>query len=272
MSRQINATVFIEGLGLIGPGFTGWPESKALLNSGTNFDLVPVKVPVPDCLPAAERRRVGNQVKLALAVGREAVEHSGQNASQLPNVFTASQGDGDNCHAICEVLAGPDRLISPTRFHNSVHNAAAGYWGIAMKCMAPSTSLCAFDGSFSAGLLEATSQSLSQQTACLLVSSDTPYPEPLNTARPMAFSLAVGMVINPVQSEKSIAKLSLSLTQEAPNRLSAAHWEHIRLSSPSARCLPLLSAIASPDAEVKIIHLNYLSDCSLTIQFEKISL
>lgn len=271
MSSQDSATVFLEGLGMIGPGFTGWHETKTLLNTGAAFDLVPAKVTAPEFLPAAERRRVGNQVKLALAVGREAVEHAGQDASQLPNVFTASQGDGDNCHAICEVLAGPDRQISPTRFHNSVHNAAAGYWGIAMKCMAPSTSLCAFDGSFAAGLLEALSQSLSQQTASLLVSSDTPYPEPLNTARPMAFSFAVGMVINPVQSEKAIAKLSLSLSQEAPHRLNATHWEHIRLSSPSARCLPLLAAIASPDPGVKLIHLDYLRECSLTIRFEKIS-
>ena len=35
--------------------------------------------------------------------------------------------DCDNVHAICESLATPERQVSPTRFHNSVHNAAAGW-------------------------------------------------------------------------------------------------------------------------------------------------
>ena len=75
-------------------------------------------------------------------------------------------------------------MVSPTRFTNSVHNAAAGCWHIAVASRASSTSLCAFDGSFGAGLIEAaTSVHLSGQPV-LLVASDSPYPEPLNSVRP----------------------------------------------------------------------------------------
>jgi hypothetical protein len=135
--------------------------------------------------------------------------------------------------------------------------------------MAASTSLCAFDGSFAAGLLESAAQALRQQTSVLLVSSDIPYPEPLNSCRPMAFSFATGLVINPVQSQHTLARLSLSLTQETPSRLSSAHWENIRMSNPSARALPLLAELANPAAGATTLHLDYLSQCSLTIQLEK---
>ena len=45
--------------------------------------------------------------------------------------------------------------VSPTRFHNSVHNAAAGYWTIGAGAMQPATAISAFDASFAQGLLEA---------------------------------------------------------------------------------------------------------------------
>mgnify|MGYP002075717815 CR=1 FL=1 len=35
------------------------------------------------------------------------------------------------------VFASDDRLISPTRFHNSVHNAPSGYWSIAARSTRP---------------------------------------------------------------------------------------------------------------------------------------
>ena len=47
----------------------------------------------------------------------------------------------------------PNGTISPTQFHNSVHNAAAGYWHIAAGSAAPSLSVGGHDGAFAAGLL-----------------------------------------------------------------------------------------------------------------------
>lgn len=114
-------------------------------------------------LSATERRRVGKMVRLALTVGRTAVQAAYVDAGKLATVFTSSSGDGDNCDAIFTTLAATEkseRFISPTRFHNSVHNAAAGYWSIANQCMMPSTSLCAYNASFAAGLMEACCQAM----------------------------------------------------------------------------------------------------------------
>src|SRR5690606_42059827 len=52
-------------------------------------------------------------------------------------------------------LASDPRSISRTRFHNSVHNAAAGYWTIGAGCTAAATAVSAGPASFAQGLLEA---------------------------------------------------------------------------------------------------------------------
>src|SRR3546814_8872974 len=83
-------------------------------------------------------------------------------------------------------LATPERIVSPTDFHNSVHNAAAGYWGIGTGSRAPSTTLAGYDASFALGLLEAGLQVVGDRRAVLLVVFDVPAPEPLLHARPMA--------------------------------------------------------------------------------------
>ena len=98
-----------------------------------------------------------------------------------PPCSAASGADGDNCHALCEQLATDDRQISPTRFHNSVHNAAAGYWSIATQSMAPCQVLCAYDASFGAGLLDALAQVVVDRQPTLLIAYDSEYPEPLHS-------------------------------------------------------------------------------------------
>jgi hypothetical protein len=49
-------------------------------------------------------------------------------AAETASVFTSSGGDGDVIHHICETLTQPGREVLLTRFHNSVHNAPAGYY------------------------------------------------------------------------------------------------------------------------------------------------
>ena len=83
------------------------------------------------------------------------------------------------------MLATDGREVSPTRFHNSVHNAPSGYWAVATGSREPSTSLCAYDASFAAGLLEAAAQATVDDRPVTLVAYDLPYPEPLQRARPI---------------------------------------------------------------------------------------
>jgi hypothetical protein len=241
---------WIEGIGLRGPGLDGWSASIDVLAGRVTHVDTPTVLVAPTQLPPAERRRVGKGVKIALDVGFAAIAASGRDAAALPSIFTSSSGDGDNCDAICRALAD-DRLISPTRFHNSVHNAPSGYWGIASGSMAPSTSLCAYDDSFAAGLDDALTQLACGVDAVLLVAYDAPYPEPLNAARPTPDSFAVGLVLTREAGPNAVARLEMrtaSVSASTSDRsLRDATLDRLRVAIPAARALPLLAALAQPD-------------------------
>jgi hypothetical protein len=197
-----------------------------------------------------------------MAVADAACAEAGIEPGKLPSVFTASSGDGLNCHVLCEQLADPSRLVSPTRFTNSVHNAAAGYWHIAVGSQAASTSVCAYDASFTAGLIEAAIQLVDLDQPLLLVASDTPYPEPLNGKRPMPDSLGVALLLAPagfaatqpppadtLAATRQVTRLRISLRPAAEagpaTPCADAGLEALRLAIPAARGLPLLAALAA---------------------------
>lgn len=235
---------WVEGIGVRGPGLAGWPATRDVLLGVVPYANAPTMLVAPPALPPAERRRVGKGVKVALEVGAEAVAHAERDATTLASVFTSSSGDGDNCDAICRDLTG-DRLISPTRFHNSVHNAPSGYWGIAARATAPSTSLCAYDASLAAGLDDALTQLAAGTDAVLLVAYDAPYPEPLFATRPTPDAFGVALVLTRSPSPRSLARIDLEAgTTGSPSTMDDAALETWRATIPAARALPLLAAIA----------------------------
>jgi hypothetical protein len=246
--------VRILGLGLIGPGLTSWSEARTTLTGEAAYRPAPSVVPPPQRLPPAERRRAGAAVKIALAVADAACSDAQADPRALATVFAASSGDGANCHAMCETLASPkpaDRLVSPTRFTNSVHNAAAGYWHITVESHKASTSLCAHDDGFAAGMMAALTQLQALDAPLLLVASDCPYPQPLQATRPLPDTMGVALVLAPLaHSSGSLARARLSVSllplAQAGSQTPChdAALEQLRRSIPAARALPLLEALA----------------------------
>jgi len=237
--------VFVEGVGLVGPGLDGWQASRALLAGTAAYVQRPTVVVASDLLPAAERRRTGLPVKLALAAGREAFENAQRNAATTATVFTSSSGDGENLHYICSTLASAEREVSPTRFHNSVHNAPAGYWSIATQSQAPSTSLCCYDASFAAGLLDAAAQIVVDGEPVAVITYDQAYPEPLHAVRPLSANFGMALVLTAQPTAQVFAALDVSYAPGAnATPMTDSELEHLRATVPAARCLPLLAALA----------------------------
>jgi hypothetical protein len=265
------APMFIEGIGLLGPGLPSWPDSQATLRGSAPHQFVPTVLPAPPRLPPAERRRAGAVIRLAMAVAEEAIAHAGADPQTLATVFSSSGGEGSNCHSLCETLASPNPLISPTRFTNSVHNAASGYWHIAVGSRCTSTSLCAYDGSFGAGLIEAATLMHANGEPLLLVAYDLPYPEPLNTVRPLPDNLGVALVLTPAPSDRSIAELRVELL---PTRLAApvdgcgdASLDALRTGMPAGAALPLLQGLARGLAQApRELVIDYLPHLKLGVR------
>jgi hypothetical protein len=257
-------TAYIEGIGMLGPGLSDWPGAAAILSGTVAYSRAPTVLPAPVALPPAERRRTGAVVKLALAIGFEATTRAGIDPSTLPTVFSSSGGDGDNCHEISQVLASSDRQLSPTRFHNSVHNVAAGYWGIAASATAAANVLCAFDASFAAGLLEALTQVVVEHTPLLLLAYDTQYPQPLRDKRPISDALGVAFVLAPDKRRSALARITATLSEGPNDRMSDPQMEALRVSIPAARSLPLLRQLAR--RESGSVTLDYLEHTRLAVE------
>ncbi len=259
-------TAWIEGIGFLAPGLPDWPTARAVLRGEQPYTAAPSILPVPSILPPAERRRASRVIKLTLAIGFEAAANAGADVATLATVFTASGADGHNCHALCEQLASDDRQISPTRFHNSVHNAAAGYWGIATKAMAPCQVICAHDASFGAGLLDALGQVVVDDQPTLLIAYDSEYPEPLNSQRATADCGGVALLLTPERTARSQARITLSPTAAAADKLVDSDLETLRTTIPALRSLPLLSRLARGEAGP--VCLDYLAPMQLHIDLQ----
>ena len=257
---------FVEGVGLAGPGLQGWLTSRETLAGRQAYRAAPVSLAASALLPAAERRRAGVPVKLAIATGQEALLAAERQPAVTATVLTSSSGDCENLHYILETLSTPDRQISPTRFHNSVHNAAAGYWSIATQCRAPSTSLCCHDASFAAGLLEAASQSEVAGAPIALIAYDHPYPEPLNSVRPIRGEFGVALVLAPQETARAVAALEVEFVPQQADAtgMADAGLEALRTGVPAARSLPLLAALARGASET--VTLEYVKGTHLRVK------
>jgi hypothetical protein len=239
-------SVYVEGIGVAGPGLNGWTAARPVLAGLAPYE--PAKfVPQPvTLLPPAERRRAGSATRLAIGVASQALAQAGRDPATMAMVFTSSGGDGDTVHEILCVLATDGREVSPTRFHNSVHNAPAGYWSVATGSCEPSTSLCAFDASFAAGLVDAAAQATVDGRPVTLVAYDLPYPESLHFVRPIVDLAGLALVLTPWPTDRSFARLGITPggAEMAPTPMADAQLERLRAGNPAARGLPLFAAIA----------------------------
>lgn len=258
--------VYVEAVGLCGPGLEGWSQSRRILAGAVPYEPRATQVRPVDLLPANERRRAVPTVRLALAVGAEAFAAAGRDAAATPTIFASSGGDGDTIHEILKVVVSSNPEVSPTRFHNSVHNAPAGYWGIATGSRAASSSLCCYDDSFAAGLLEAAAMVTTDSCAVAMIAYDVQYPEPLASVRPIGAPFAVALLLTPQPAGNAFAAIGMRLRprMSSPTTMRISALETIRRNTPAARSLPLLEALAR-EAASEIV-LPYLSEMELALE------
>lgn len=257
--------VGLNAVGVYAPGMEGWAMTRSLLLSGSSYDpFQSLQPPKPEVLPPNERRRTTALIKLALQAAQEASDNYRGDPSALATVFASSGGDLEIVDRILTSLELAGSPVSPTHFHNSVHNAPAGYWSIASGSRAPSTSLSAFDASFSVALLESAIQVTTNEQAVLMVAYDLPPPQPIYPFRPLLAPFAVALVLVP-EAQASLAGLSIdSVASGTQTAMADPGLEQLRGGCPAARSLPLLEALAKGDASA--LHLPELPGRGLDIE------
>jgi hypothetical protein len=239
--------VYLNAVGLCAPGLPDWASSRDVLRGERDWHATPLPaVNLP--LPPAERRRTSACARAAWAVAEQALRAGAIAPDSIQTVFVSGNGDAVILDQLCAALAQPDHAVSPTRFHNSVHNAPAGYYGIASHSHAPSTSLAAFPAPFAAGLLDAAVQTLAASCPVLLVGYDLVAPFPLAPIWPVQQDFAVALLLMPQADAATLAQLDITL---AP------------ASARSRATQPWLNALAPA-----VLHLPYLDQLALTIDLQ----
>lgn len=246
--------LYLGGIGVIAPGLADWGEARAVLKGEAIYRDLPLAKLQAASLPAAERRRATAVTKLALDV---ALQACGERAADLATVFASSGGEVEVIDRIFQELATPAPQISPTLFHNSVHNAASGYWSIATGSRRSAMSLSAFDDTFAAGLLEAGVQAVVEGMPVLLVCYDFPPLPPIARHRPLHAPFGVALLLQPEMGHGALAQLDLQWPcSEAATVMSDPALETVRLGNPAGRSLPLLAAVARGESAVVALASN----------------
>jgi Beta-ketoacyl synthase, N-terminal domain len=239
--------VFVRSVSVWGPGLQGWAASQPILRGAQDYVASEANPPLPTLLSATERRRTGLVARLALSVAQQASEMAGIAPGAIPSVFATANGDGAVVHSILEALAAGEP-VSPTQFHNSVHNTAAGYWSIATGSQQPTNCVACHDSTAAAALLKAVAEVRTTCRPLLLCVYDLPLPAPLNGSRPTMGSFGVGFVLASESDNSDLARLTIRYdgTPPAPDsgtpRLRALL--DLARGNPAARLLRLLETLA----------------------------
>jgi hypothetical protein len=244
------APLAVRGIGAWGNGMPDWAAMRAVARGDAAPAADAPKKPAPALLPPNERRRAPDSVLLALQVAQAAYEAAGADAAATPSIFASMHGDLAITDATCRTLADVPTDISPTRFHNSVHNAASGYWTIGVGSHAPSTALSAYRATFAQGLLEAAMQLDAGAMQVLLVAYDSAASGPLAAVSCSEGLLGVALLLD--RSPSPALRLTLALQPGEAPPLPAGMLRDAAGGNAMAPALALVDAIANERAACEL--------------------
>ncbi|MEE9421709.1 MAG: beta-ketoacyl synthase chain length factor [Gammaproteobacteria bacterium] len=164
-------------------------------------------------LPAMVRRRTSEATRIAVSAATRACSNAATD-HELPAVFVSLSGEIQVTDKLCQAIAKNEYPLSPTQFHNSVHNTASSYWSMATNNQFPMMAMSALEDGFALGLLESWCQLQTGAEKILLVVYEEEAPThllPDYNWEPCAISLVLG------HTESQLATISrpLQSTQES---------------------------------------------------------
>jgi len=192
----------------------------------------------PSVLPPLMRRRTSLATRMAITAADRACNDAGT-GRDLPAIFVSTLGEMQVTHRLCEAIARQVYPLSPTLFHNSVHNTAASYWSIAVNTMEPMQAMAGLDDGFALGLTEAACQLATDTTQLLLVCYDEHMPAELlpdATWPPCSVALVLG------SAHSDRPQLSIPWQEAAAEPATAPACA---IHNPALQALPLLELLRS---------------------------
>ena len=117
--------VYVRGLGFWTPGYAS-PEAWCRGEPDPSVDAPEVAL-----LSGPLRRRATGLTRVAVEVLDQAARTAGCDVTTVPIVWATAHGEHTTAIKILGMMHSGEGKLSPTHFHNSVHNTASGYASIA---------------------------------------------------------------------------------------------------------------------------------------------
>lgn len=256
--------VDIAGIGVWSESYSDWNELRSVLAGG---EVVPGGAPKPGLIPAKERRRAPLAVKMAVEVMDQACRMASVAPADVATVFASGMGDMQITDYVCRTLATAPRTVSPTRFHNSVHNAATGYWSIATHSHSPANAISGYAHSVAVGILEGAIQAVEEATPVVVAVEELAAPEPFKSVYDSDQPFAAALLLAPPGYHAApLASLRVAVSNEAVDVPQLPEVGGRDLSDNfAARLLPVLVAIADQGETVLQLPLSGTASMSLSI-------
>ena len=89
--------VFVDAIGLAAPGLNGWQESLPVLRGEQTYEAHELERYKPEQLPANERRRATDLVRMAFRVCEDLLRQRPIDIRRCAAVFASSGGDYPIC-------------------------------------------------------------------------------------------------------------------------------------------------------------------------------
>ncbi|MHC1480674.1 beta-ketoacyl synthase chain length factor [Frateuria aurantia] len=213
----------IEGVGVWAAGLSDYRQLQTLGSDARPSGTAAPARPPALTLSANERRRAPEGVLLAVEVADQAIRMSGRAADELLSVFSSCRGDQAITDYMCRTLAEDPLSLSPTKFHNSVHNAPAGYWAIANGAMGASSAISTESAWSGLGLLDAMTLAMSEQQPVLWVCSETRGSGPLLQLSGYTSGMACALVLAPAVAGHGGPRLNARLVTAQRPLAEAGH-------------------------------------------------
>ncbi len=258
--------VGIAGAGIWSQGFGNWDEFQEAL---AGREVESGGVLKPELIPARERRRAPAAVKMAVEVMDQACRMADIDPTDVATVFGSGMGDMQITDYICRTLADAPRMVSPTKFHNSVHNASTGYWSIATGSHFAANAISAYSDTVAASLLEGAVQAVEEGLPVLVALEELAAPQPFKSVIEVDEPLAAALLLTPQgHAAEPLASLRLEVRAEeagAPASFAVAGKEFD--NNFAAPLLPLLAALAHGEPSTHALPLSRGSSLDVSLEF-----
>ena len=224
------------GFGFWMPGYT---DAGAWLG-GAAFSEEAAK-PKAALLASRLRRRTAPLTKMSIDVIQAAAAEANADLAEATLVLSSGWGEMETTIALLGQLAEAEPQLSPTLFHNSVHNTATGYLSIAVGNRHGSTAIGAGGEGLASAMVEAFCSLAGAEGDVIVAVADEAIPAPFDGAG--GEPIAVGLCLRPHDAPGGIV-CELSRGSLAESSVDRSVPDSLR-ANPSASVVPLCRALVA---------------------------